>query len=105
MEVLKSSIKYLTFLGLLSHRLEDSTNEFYKPIRTYFFLVGHTCPILIASTVFIIRHFSDITALTNALVIFSAGVSCFGAYMWMGVNMPLVKSLCVCFRKIVVAGV
>lgn len=104
MEVLRLSVNYLTFLGILSHRLDEPTNEFYKTLRTYFFLIGHTCPILIASTVFIIHNFSDIVALTNALVIFSAGVSCFGAYMWIGIHMPLVKSLCIDFKIMATKG-
>lgn len=104
MEVLKLSVNYLIFLSILSRRLDEPTNEFFKTLRTYFFLFGHTCPILIASTVFIIHNFSNIVVLTNALVIFSGGVSCFGAYMWIGIHMPLVKSLCIDFKLVATKG-
>lgn len=101
MKVLKYSEIYLTFLGICSNRLNENTNEFLKTFNSYFFLVGFIGPLYGCSAAYIYENFSDLTTVTNALIVLSAGVASVGSFVSVGLNMKNVKLLHNKLQKIV----
>lgn len=106
MKVLNYSLKYLNFLGIVClDRLTEPTNEFMRfTPRAYIFLTGYLGPLLPASALYIVRNFSDLESSTNALVVLSAGIACFGAFVTMGINMKTVKRLYMEYQTLVDKG-
>lgn len=104
MKVLKYSAISLTFLGICSHRLNENTNEFLTTFNGYFFLVGFIGPLCGCSVAYIYENFSDLTTVTNALIVLSAGIASAGSYASIGLNMKTVKLLHNKLQKIVDDG-
>lgn len=104
MKVLELSFRYLNFLGICSDRLTEPTSEFMKLPQAYFFLIGYLGPLLTSSSLFLVNNFTDFASSTNALIVLSAGVASFGAFVTMGMNMKTVKMLYIEYQNLVDKG-
>lgn len=104
MKVLKFCLDYLTFLGICSDRLYESTNEFLQTINSYVFLFGFFGPLLSFSAAYIFKNFSNVELSTNAMIVLSAGIASFGGWFTIGLKMKTVKLLYREIQAIVDAG-
>lgn len=104
MKVLKSSVNYLTALGICSQRLTEPTNEFLKSFPAYISLLAYLGPIIPASIVFIFRNYHDFQASVKSVLVLSGGFAALGTFVSMGINMRTVKRLCNEFQALTDRG-
>lgn len=102
---LKRNRKLMIHTGLLSHRLNESTNEFFQSIYPYYFLVviiGY----LISCTIVVLRlircaQFEDIMVICFGVV----GIfQCIAMYINVGVEMKKTKSVVLTLQDIIDEG-
>lgn len=92
MKVLEYNQKWLRWIGLLSKRLDEPTNDFFNSPNAYIMIISmaFTMPICGAYGVYLSRE--DLVRMLQAVYIVSAGIQCVGSYTSVGKNMKLVKS-------------
>lgn len=101
MKVLEYNQMYLTWLGLLSHKLEDPTNDFLKSINTYIMLIGFAGPMLGCTGTYVYVHRDNLLIALRAVLVFCAGAQCAGSHVYLGVNMKTIKKLHLDLQKMV----
>lgn len=102
--VLKFNQKFMAYIGINSHRLTESTNEFFCSIVAYFILFNLFCWCVVSSTVFVYQNRENLElALLTALVIV-AGLQAGGMFLAVGLKMATVKTLHLRLQEIIDNG-
>lgn len=92
MKVLQLSLFFLKCLGICSN-VHEPQNDFLRSINSIFTLGGFLGPMITLSAVFAYYNSSDILLVTQALIILTAGISGFGAFLSLGIHMKSIKAL------------
>lgn len=103
-QVLKYNQNVMAPLGIYSHRLTETTNEFYSSIAPYHFICFDVVFLTLSSAVFAIQNVSAITLALQNLTLIIGGMQCAGMFISIGINMKKVKVLHLKLQAIVDAG-
>lgn len=93
MQVFKYNQWWLTWLGISSKRLNEPTNDFFTTINSYVMIISMTVSMPICGAYALYLSRDDLQRFFQAFYIVSAGIQCVGAYLSIGNNMILVKSV------------
>lgn len=102
--VLKFNQNFMAHIGLNSHHLAESKNEFFRSIFAYFILFNLIVWCVISTSVFAYQNLANLElALVTALFIVAGFQSC-GMFLSVGLNMTAVKALHLRLQQIVDEG-
>lgn len=91
-QVLKYNQSFMTWIGIYSYNLIETTNEFISsPIA--WFIVINLLIVMISSAVFIQKNLSDFKAALETLLVIVAAIQSLGAYLNIASNMDKVKAV------------
>lgn len=102
--VLEFNQNFMACIGINSHDLTESRNEFFRSMVAYFILFNLICWCMVSSSVFVYQNLDKLElALVTGLVI-SAGFQSAGMFLAVGLNMKAVKKLHLRLQEIVNNG-
>lgn len=90
---MNTCLKYFRICGIISNRLDIPTNDFLRTINSLAFLFGFLGPMITFSATFVYYNSTDVEAITNAMLFFTAGFAGVGSFVSMGVKMNVIKRL------------
>lgn len=104
LHILEFNQNFMARIGINSHDLTESKNEFYRSIAAYFILFNLIVLCVISTSVFAYQNLDNLElALLTALVIV-AGCQSSGMFLSVGLNMTTVKKLQLQLQDIVNNG-
>lgn len=104
MKVLEICIDNFQLVGLCTKPYEVKKNEFLRTFRSWICVIGFFSLFIVASGVYLIRYYSDVTSSMNALEVFAGGIEGLGAFVTTGFMMLEVKCLLDRIQKITDKG-
>lgn len=100
-KVLKVNQDYMTWLGIYSRDLTETTNPFFKSFGAYCILGAMTI-CMIASWIYVREFWTvDIKSAMGALKILAAGIQCFGMFLSVGLTRSQTRAFHNGLQKIV----
>lgn len=102
--VLNFNQKFMAYIGINSHNLTESRNEFFRSIATYYMLFHLIVMCIISSSVFACQNSHHIELVLLTALIIVAGFQTSGMLLSVGLNMTAVKALQLQLQDIVNNG-
>lgn len=100
--VLKYNQKFMSWLGIYSYQLKESTIEFYKSPLAYFILF-HLVMVIISCIVFV-HESMDFKKKLEAILLIFAAIQASGSFLNVALKMRKVKALHLALQEIVDEG-
>lgn len=92
-KVLELNQRYMAYLGIHSHNLNNPINEFARSFAAYYFVFSIVLYGIIGSSVFIWKHWPKMEIVSEPIFITVAGSQLVGMFVCFGLKMKMVKSL------------
>lgn len=102
--VLNFNQNFMAYIGINSHNLTESKNEFFRSIAAYFMLFNLIVMCIISSSVFAYQNLQHIELVLLTALIIVAGFQTSGMLLSVGLNMTAVKALQLQLQDIVNNG-
>lgn len=104
-KVLEYNQNYMARIGIHSHHLNESTNEFFKSFVSYYYLFVFSVIFITASAVNVYQSWPQMDIISEPCLIVIAGLQVTGMYLAVGLKMKKVKNLHIELQGIVDEGI
>lgn len=103
-KVLKFNQNFMARIGINSHHLTESKNEFFRSFAAYFILFNLIVLCIISSSVFAYQNLNHLELALLTTLVIVAGFQSSGMFLSVGLNMTTVKTLHLQLQNIVNNG-
>lgn len=104
LQVLEFNQNFMAHIGINSHHLTESKNEFFRSIPAYFILFNLIVCCVISSSVFAYQNLENLELVLVTSLVIVAGFQTCGMFLSVGLNMTAVKTLHLRLQEIVDDG-
>lgn len=102
--VLEFNQNFMARIGINSHDLTESRNEFFRSIVAYFILFNLIGWCVVSSSVFVYENIEHLDLALQTAFVIVAGFQAGGMFLGVGLNMKAVKTVQLRLQEIVNAG-